>query len=169
MIKRLAGYGIVMRTGAVLSLVLLGALAACSNSQKPSAFTGTDPCTLLASGDAGQLNGTPARSGRTCDFRFESLTVRLTLLEAAFADESRGLLSGGGHGGVIAGGEGESNNRPLTRRCSEASGEVTCEAVLEVRERQLVRFEVVQRGTDPNAVGQVVEGLAAKAFERLPK
>jgi hypothetical protein len=153
----------------VLSLVLLSALAACSNSQKPSGFTGTDPCTLLASGDAGQLKGAPARSGRTCDFAFESLTARLTLLEAAFADESQGLLSNGGHGGVIAGGEGESNNRPLTRRCSDASGEVTCEAVLEVRERQLIRLEVVQRGTDPNTTGQVVQDLAADAFSRLPK
>jgi hypothetical protein len=150
--------------------VLLLALTACSATQPPAPkFGDTDPCSLLRSGDAGQLNGSPTRADRACDYRFDSLTVRLTLLEAAFADESRGLLSDGGYGGVIAGGEGESNNRPLTRRCSEASGEVTCDAVLEVRDRQLVRFRVVQRGTDPNAVGQVVQGLAAKAFERLPK
>lgn len=149
-------------------LPLLVTLAACSSTGGEPAFAEVDPCSLLRSGDAGGLNGTPARSDRVCDYRFDSLTVELTLLEAAFADESQGLLSGGGYGGVIAGGEGESNNRPLTRRCAESSGEVRCDAVLEVRERQLVRFEVVQRGTDPNAVGQVVQGLAAKAFERLP-
>ncbi|MDX3656822.1 hypothetical protein PV646_05835 [Streptomyces sp. ID05-26A] len=149
--------------------VLLLALTACSATDGKPAFADVDPCSLLQSGDAGGLSGTPARSGKACDFDFDSLTVKLTLAEAAFADESQKLLSDGGYGGVIAGGEGESNNRPLTRRCSEASGEVTCEAVLEVRERQLVRLEVAQRGTDPNAVGQVVQGLAAKAFERLPK
>lgn len=149
--------------------VLLLALTACSPTGGGPAFADVDPCSLLRSGDAGGLSGTPARSGKACDFTFDSLTAKLTLVEAAFDDESRKLLSDGGYGGAIAGGEGESNNRPLTTRCTDSSGVVTCDAVLEVRDRQLVRFQVVQRSTDRNAVGQVVQTLAAKAFERLPK
>lgn len=149
--------------------VLLLALTACSTGPSAPDFADVDPCSLLKDGDAGGLSGTPAKSGRACDFEFDSLTAKLTLLDAAYADESQKLLSNGGHGGVIAGGEGESNNRPLTSKCADASGEVTCDAVLEVRDRQLVGLKVVQRSNDPNEVGQVVQGLAAKAFERLPK
>ncbi|GLY52801.1 hypothetical protein [Lentzea sp. NBRC 102530] len=152
-----------------LAPVLLLALAACSTGPSAPEFRTVDPCTVLADGDAGSLDGTPARSGQTCDFTFDSLTAKLTLVEAAFADESGGLLKDGGYGSAIAGGPGESNNRPLTTRCKDSSGVVTCDAVLEVRERQLVRFQVVQRSTDRNAVGHVVQGLAVRAFERLPK
>ena len=97
--------------------VLLLALTACSTGQSPAPkFEGTDPCTLLASGDAGQLSGSPTRTDRSCDFPFESLTVRLTLLSAKFSDESQKLLSDGGYGGVIDGGQaGESDDRPLTK------------------------------------------------------
>lgn len=151
------------------TLPLLVALAACSAPEEP-AFTAVDPCTLLTSGDAGQLNGTPARTDRSCDFSFDSLTVRLTLLSAKFADESQKLLSDGGYGGVIDGGrEGESDDRPLTSKCADSSGEVTCDAVTEVRDGQLIRLKVVQRSHDPNVVGQVTQGLAAKAMDRLPK
>ncbi|MET9231963.1 hypothetical protein [Lentzea sp. NPDC003310] len=149
--------------------VLLLALAACSTGPSAPAFGTVDPCSLLADGDAGSLSGTPARSGQTCDFTFDSLTAKLTLREAVYEDEAQKLLSSGGYGGAIAGGEGESNNRPLTTRCTDSAGVVTCDTVLEVRARQLVAFQVVQRSTDPNTVGQVVQGLAAKAFERLPK
>ncbi|WP_394615626.1 hypothetical protein JNUCC0626_38750 [Lentzea sp. JNUCC 0626] len=146
--------------------VLLLVLAACSTAPT---FADADPCALLKDGDAGALKGTPAKSGQSCDFQFDSLTAKLTLVEAAYADESGPLLSDGGFGRVIAGGEAESNNRPLTTRCKDSAGVVTCDAVLEVRERQLVRFQVVQRDDDRNAVGQVLQGLAAKVFERLPK
>ncbi|MGI5504779.1 hypothetical protein [Lentzea sp. CA-135723] len=149
--------------------VLLLALTACSTGPSGPAFTTVDPCSLLEDGDAGSLTGTPARSGQTCDFQFDSLTAKLTLVEGAFADESGKLLSDGGFGGAIAGGEGESNNRPLSTRCKDSAGVVTCDAVLEVRDKQLVRFQVVKRDKDRNAVGQVVQGFAAKAFERLPK
>ncbi|WP_439661596.1 hypothetical protein ACSHWB_08845 [Lentzea sp. HUAS TT2] len=151
------------------TLPLLVALAACSAPEEP-AFTKADPCTLLASGDAGQMNGSPTRTDRSCDYPFDSLTVRLTLLSAKYADESQKLLSDGGYGGVVDGGQpGESDDRPLTSRCTDASGEVTCDAVLEVRDGQLVGLKVLQRSHDLNAVGQVTQGLAAKALERLPK
>ncbi|GGM83605.1 hypothetical protein GCM10011609_19470 [Lentzea pudingi] len=148
-------------------LLALTACAACTTSAPK--FVDADPCSLLRSGDVGELKGTPARSGQACDFTFDSLTAELTLREAAFADESQKLLADGGYGGAIAGGEGESNNRPLTTRCTDSSGVVTCDAVLEVRDRQLVGIQVVQRSTDRNVVGQVMQTLAAKAFERLPK
>ncbi|MFD4674853.1 hypothetical protein ACFWNN_34370 [Lentzea sp. NPDC058450] len=149
--------------------VLLLALAACSTGPSTPKFADADPCALLKDGDAGGLTGTPAKSGQACDFTFDSLTAKLTLVEAAYADESGKLLSDGGYGGVVAGGPGESNNRPLSTRCKDSAGVVTCDAVLEVRERQLVTFQVVQRGKDRNEVGHAVQALAAKAFERLPK
>ncbi|MCX2950530.1 hypothetical protein [Lentzea sp. NEAU-D7] len=143
--------------------VLLLALTACSTAQ-PTApkFEDTDPCSLLRTGDAGQMNGSPTRTERTCDYPFGSLTVRLTLLSAKYADESQKLLSDGGYGGVIG-------DRPLTRKCAVSSGEVTCDAVVEVREGQLIGLKVLQRSHDLNVVGQVTQGLAAKAVERLPK
>jgi hypothetical protein len=145
-----------------LLVLLLAALTACTSAQ-PAApkFEDTDPCTLLASGDAGQLAGTPAKDGRSCDFKFDSVTVRLTLQTGKFADASAALLSDGGYGAVV-------NDHPMTRRCKDASGEVTCDAVVEVRDGQLIGLKVVQRSHDPNAVGQVSQGLAAKALERLP-
>ncbi|HEX7305545.1 hypothetical protein [Lentzea sp.] len=146
---------------------LLVVLAACSAPDSGKSFVATDPCSVLKDGDAGALKGTPARSGQACDFEFDGLTAKLTLREAAFADESKELLADGGSGGVIAGGVGDSNNRPVTTRCKDSAGEVTCDAVLEVRERQLVNLQVVQRSNDRNMVGQVVQGLAAKAYERL--
>lgn len=51
----------------------------------------------------------------------------------------------------------------------DASGEVTCDAVVEVRDGQLIGLKVLQRSHDLNVVGQVTQGLAAKAMERLPK
>ncbi|MFD5829437.1 hypothetical protein [Lentzea sp. NPDC060358] len=146
---------------------LLVVLAACSAPDAGKSITSADPCSVLEDGDAGTLEGTPARSGQTCDYAFDGLTAKLTLREGVFADESQKLLAEGGSGGVIAGGVGDSNNRPVTTRCADSSGEVTCDAVLEVRERQLVTFQVVQRSNDRNMVGQVVQGLAAKAYERL--
>ncbi|MFJ5990977.1 hypothetical protein [Lentzea sp. NPDC092896] len=151
--------------------VLLLALTACSTGQ-PSGpkFEDADPCALLASGDAGQLSGSPTRTDRSCDFPFDSLTVRLTLLSAKYADESQKLLSDGGYGGVIDGGQvGESDDRPVTSKCVDSSGEVTCDAVVEVRDGQLIGLKVLQRSHDLNVVGQVTQGLAAKAFGRLPK
>lgn len=144
--------------------VLLLALTACSTPQQPSApkFEDTDPCSLLRSGDAGSLNGTPTKTERACDYPFQSLTVRLTLLTAKYADESQKLLSDGGYGGVV-------EDRPLARKCAESSDEVTCDAVVEVREGQLIGLKVLQRSHDLNVVGQVTQGLAAKAIERLPK
>ncbi|SDJ82313.1 hypothetical protein SAMN04488074_103305 [Lentzea albidocapillata subsp. violacea] len=146
------------------TLPLLVALAACSAPEEPKApaFAEVDPCSLLASGDAGQMNGSPTRSERACDYPFDSLTVRLTLLTAKYADESQKLLADGGYGGVI-------DDRPLTRRCVDSSGEVTCDAVVEVRDGQLIGLKVLQRNHDLNLVGQVTQGLAATALERLPK
>jgi hypothetical protein len=143
--------------------VLLLALTACSTAQ-PSApkFEDTDPCSLLASGDAGQMNGSPTRTDRSCDFPFDSVTVRLTLLNAKYDDESQKLLSDGGYGGVVG-------DRPLTRKCVDSSSEVTCDAVLEVKDGQVIGLKVLQRNHDLNLVGQVTQGLAAKALERLPK
>lgn len=144
-----------------LGLVALVALTACT-AEKPPQFTDTDVCTLLQSGDAGNLKGTPSQSSRACDFTFDSLTVRLTLRTEKFADASQPLQSDGGYGAVI-------NDRPMTRRCTDASGVVTCDAVVEVRDGQLIGLKVVQRSHDANAVGQVTQGLAAKALDRLPK
>jgi hypothetical protein len=146
-----------------LSALALLALTACT-AQQPAApkFEDTDACALLQSGDAGQLKGTPAKAGRACDYTFDSLTVKLTLLTEKYADASAPLQSDGGYGAVV-------NDHPMTRRCTDASGEVTCDAVVEARDSQLVGLKVVQRSHDANAVGQVTQGLAAKALERLPK
>ena len=147
----------------LIPLLLAGALAACT-AEQPAApkFEDTDPCTLLQSGDEGSLKGTPVRSGRTCDFTFDALTVRLTLLTSKFEDASKPLQSDGGYGAVV-------EDRPMTRRCKDASGEVTCDAVVEVRDGQVLGLKVVQRSRDENAVGQVAQGLALKALGRVPK
>ncbi|MBM7859394.1 hypothetical protein [Lentzea nigeriaca] len=140
---------------------LLVALAACTAEQPaPPKFEDTDPCTLLASGDAGSLTGT-SKGTRACDFTFDSLTVRLVLRTEKFADASQKLLSGGGYGAVV-------NDHPMTRRCTDASGTVTCEGLVEARDGQLIELTVVQRSNDSNMVGQTTQGLAAKALERLP-
>ncbi|RAS69089.1 hypothetical protein C8D87_1021167 [Lentzea atacamensis] len=145
-----------------LGLVALVALTACTAEQPaPPKFEDTDPCTLLASGDAGNLKGA-AKGERACDFTFDSLTVRLTLRTEKFADASHPLLSDGGYGAVV-------NDHPMTRRCTDESGTVTCEGVVEARDGQLIGLKVVQRSHDLNVVGQVTQGLAAKALERLPK
>lgn len=144
------------------ALVLLLALTACTTQQPaPPKFENVDPCSLLQSGDAGSLSGTPAKGGRACDFTFDSLTVKLMLRTEKFADASQRLLSDGGYGAVV-------NDHPMTRRCVDASGAVTCDAVVEARDGQLIGLTVVQRSHDPNAVGQATQGLAAKALERLP-
>lgn len=140
--------------------VALVALAACGTEQPPK-FEDTDACVLLKSGDAGGLTST-TKGERACDFMFDSLTVRLTLRTEKFADASQPLLSDGGYGAVV-------NDHPMTRRCTDLSGTVTCEGIVEARDGQLIGLEVVQRSHDANAVGQVTQGLAAKALERLPK
>lgn len=144
-----------------LGLVALVALTACTAEQQPPQFTDTDVCTLLQSGDAGSLKDT-AKSSQACDFTFDSLTVRLTLRTEKFADAAQPLQSDGGYGAVV-------NDHPMTRRCTDASGVVTCDAIVEVRDGQVIGLKVVQRSHDANAVGQVTQGLAAKALERLPK
>jgi hypothetical protein len=147
----------------LISLLLLGTLAACTaEPPAPPKFEDTDACTLLASGDAGAMTGTPRKSDRACDYTFDELTVRLTLLTSSFADASAPLQSDGGYGAVV-------NDRPMTRRCTDASGEVTCDAVVEVRDEQVLGLKVVQRSRDANVVGQVTQGLALRALERLPK
>ncbi|SDF92852.1 hypothetical protein SAMN05216553_104222 [Lentzea fradiae] len=152
-----------MRCRPLVPLALLGALAACSSPEPPPppAYLDTDVCTLLQDGDAGRLSGSPTAAERACEFKFESVTVRLTLREGKFADASAPLLADGGYGAVI-------EERPMTRRCESSSGEVTCEAVVEVSDGKLIELRVVQRGQDPNHVGQVAQGLAGKALERLP-
>jgi len=72
------------------------------------------------------------------------------------------LQSDGGYGAVV-------NDHRMTRRCTDASGTVTCDSVVEARDSQLIGLKVVQRSHDANVVGQVLQGLAAKALERLPK
>lgn len=143
-------------------ILLLGVLTACTAAPPPAPeFGSLDPCALLASGDAGNLKST-ARADRACDFTFDSLTVRLTLVTSSFEDAAKPLQDDGGYGAVI-------NDRSMVRRCKDASGEVTCDAVVEVRDGQVLGLKVVQRSHDQNVVGQVTQGLAAKALERLPK
>jgi hypothetical protein len=149
-----------MRTE-VLVLCVAALATACTAEPAPPKFEDTDACTLLKSGDAGDLSGT-AKSPRACDFTFGSLTVRLTLRPEKFADASQPLQSDGGYGAVV-------NDHPMTRRCTDASGVVTCDAVVEVRDGQVIGLKVVQRSSDVNAVGQVTQGLASKALERLPR
>lgn len=139
-------------------LPLLLALTACSSTPAPPKFVDTDPCTLLKDGDAGQLTGTPAKGERECTFAFGETTVTVTLLAAKFADESERLQAAGGYGAVV-------EDRPMTRRCADA----TCEAVLEVRDGDVLRLEVTKRGEDVNVLGQATQGLASKALGRLPK
>ena len=137
------------------------ALTACAAEQPvPPKFEDTDPCTLLASGDAGNLTAA-SKGKRACDFTFDSLTVRLVLRTEKFADASQKLLSNGGYGAVV-------NDHPMTRRCTGASGTVTCEGLVESRDGQLIGLTVVQRSNDSNMVGQTTQGLAAKALGRLP-
>jgi hypothetical protein len=140
------------------------ALAACTSSPEqpaPPKFEDTDPCSLLRSGDAGTLSGTPVKGERACDFTFDSLKVRVTLRTEKYADAAQRLLSDGGYGAVI-------ENHPMTRRCTDASGTVTCDGVVEVRDGRLIGLTVVQRSPDVNIVGQTTQGLAARALERLP-
>ncbi|MET8760837.1 hypothetical protein [Lentzea sp. NPDC004782] len=141
----------------------LVALTACAAEQPaPPTFENADVCALLHSGDAGNLSGTPAKGERACDFTFDALTVRVTLRPEKFADASQPLQSDGGYGAVV-------DDHPMTRRCTDASGVVTCDAVVEVRDGQVIGLKVVQRSPDVNAVGQVTQGLASKALERLPR
>ncbi|MFS8096436.1 hypothetical protein LFM09_04785 [Lentzea alba] len=143
-------------------ILLLGVLTACTAAPPPAPkFADLDACVLLASGDAGSLKST-AKADRACDYTFDSLTVRLTLVTSSYNDAAKPLQDDGGYGAVI-------NDRAMTRRCTDASGEVTCDAVVEVRDGQVLGLKVVQRSHDPNVVGQVTQGLAAKALERLPR
>ncbi|ANZ37905.1 hypothetical protein BBK82_19425 [Lentzea guizhouensis] len=139
----------------VLALVLL--LSACSGEPAPPKFVDTDPCTLLQSGDAGPLDST-ARAGRECTYAFGSTTVTLELREGQFDDESARLQAGGGYGAVV-------EDRPMTRRCASSA----CEAVVQVREGELLGLTVTKQGEDDNVLGQTTQGLALKALERLPK
>ncbi|KJK49003.1 hypothetical protein UK23_15380 [Lentzea aerocolonigenes] len=143
-----------------LGVLALALLAACTAEKQPPKFSDTDACTLLQTGDAGNLSGTPAKGSQACDYTFDSLTVRLSLRTEKYADAA-GSLGSDAYGAVV-------ETHPMTRRCADASGTVTCDAVVEVRDGQLIGLKVVQRNPDPNVVGQVTQGLAAKALERLP-
>ncbi|KOV81962.1 hypothetical protein [Nocardia sp. NRRL S-836] len=139
----------------VLALVLL--LSACGGDPAPPKFTDTDPCTLLRGGDAGELTST-AKGERECTFAFGSTTVTLKLLEAKFEQESARLQTGGGYGAVV-------EDRPMTRRCASSA----CEAVVQVREGELLGLSVTKQGEDDNVLGQTTQGLALKALQRLPR
>ncbi len=132
---------------------LLAALAACSAEQPASPkFIDTDPCTLLQSGDAGTLSGTPAKTERACTFTFSEATVTVTLLAAKFEQDSEPLLANGGYGAVV-------EDRPMTRRCADS----TCEAVVDVRDGDVLGLKVVKAGEDVNVLGQTTQGLGLKA------
>ncbi len=139
----------------VLALVLL--LTACGGEPATPKFTDTDPCTLLRSGDAGELTST-ARGQRECTFAFGSTTVTLKLQEAEFDAESARLQANGGYGAVV-------EDRPMTRRCASSA----CEAVVQVREGELLGLAVTKQGEDDNVLGQTTQGLALKALERVPR
>ncbi|MDT7787819.1 MAG: hypothetical protein QOF58_6238 [Pseudonocardiales bacterium] len=142
-------------------LALVAVLAACAAEKQPPKFEDADVCALLHSGDAGNLAGPPSKGSQACDFTFDSLTVSLSLRTEKYADAAARLGSDA-YGAVV-------ETHPMTRRCADSSGTVTCDAVVEVRDGQLIGLKVVQRNPDPNMVGQVTQGLAAKALERLPK
>jgi len=90
--------------------------------------------------------------------QFSDTTVTVTLLESTFEQESEPLLTDGGYGAVV-------EDRPMTRRCADS----TCDAVVNVRDGDLLGLKVVKAGEDVNVLGQTTQGLALKALERLPK
>ena len=61
------------------------------------------------------------------------------------------------------------NDRPRIAGRGSAVFLHVAEVVERHRDGQLVGLTVVQRSHDANVVGQVTQGLAAKALERLPK
>ncbi|WP_089914481.1 hypothetical protein [Lentzea albida] len=159
----------IRRLGAAAILGLLG-LGACSAEQprpEPPGFETADACSLLRGDEVFEVDDRSARSAigstvRDCDWTSSRTQVELDLVLKPFAEESERLMVNGGYGAVI-------NDRPMTRRCADASGLVTCEGVVEVRDGQLIEIEVVRRHPDPDAIGQLTQELTLKALERLPK
>ena len=85
----------------------------------------------------------------------------MELLLKPFSEESERLLTTGGHGAVV-------NDRPMTRKCADASGLVTCQGVVEVRNGRLITIRVVRRD-DVDVIGRLTQELTLKAVERLPR
>ncbi|MEV6242381.1 hypothetical protein [Lentzea sp. NPDC051838] len=139
--------------------VAVVALASCSSPAPQPQPQPTDVCALLRSGDAGNLTGA-SKDAQSCDYTFDTLTVRLSLRAEKYADAAI-ALGPDAYGAVV-------ETHPMTRRCADASGIVTCDSVVEVRDGQLIGLKVVQRNHDVNLVGQTTQGLAARALERLP-
>lgn len=142
-----------------LGVSSLLAIAACSPAPPPTPkFIDTDACTLLRSGDAGELTGTPAKGEQSCTFDFGELTVTLTLVASKYEQAAEPLLANGGYGAVV-------EDRPMTRRCAKS----TCEAVVDVRDGEVLGLKVTKESEDINVLGQTTQGLALKALERLPQ
>ncbi|MET9631713.1 hypothetical protein ABZX92_30040 [Lentzea sp. NPDC006480] len=145
-------------------LALVAALAACSTPPPaPPKFSDTDPCSLLQARDFD-----PEPTGSTlwmpdgsCQLTYGATSVTVKLRTEKYADAAASL-GPDAYGAVV-------ETHPMTRRCADAAGTVTCDGVVEVQDGQLIGLKVVQRNPDPNVVGQVTQGLAAKALERLPK
>ncbi|MDX8033531.1 hypothetical protein SK803_25205 [Lentzea sp. BCCO 10_0856] len=150
--------------------VLLLALTACATTPpapEPPKFENTDACTLLRGDEVFEAEDrstqtTIGKTKRDCAWTSSATQVDVNLLLKPFAEESDRLMTNGGYGAVIG-------DRPMTRRCADASGLVTCEGVVEVREGQLITIKVVRRHHDLNFIGQLTQELALKALERLPK
>ncbi len=148
---------------------LLG-LGACTTEQpapEPPKFENTDACTLLRGEEVFEVDDRSAsttigKTKRDCTWASSRTEVVVNLLLKPFAEESDRLITNGGYGAVIG-------DRPMTRTCKDASGLVTCEGVVEVRDGQLITIKVVRRHDDPNVIGQLTQELALKAMERLPK
>lgn len=161
-------HAVITRLGAVAFFGLLG-LGACTAEPppEPPKFEDTDACTLLRGEEVFEADDRSAQStiGTTknnCSWTSSGTEVDVDLVRKPFAQESERLMTNGGYGAVI-------NDRPMTRRCADASGLVTCEGVVEVRDGQLITIKVIRRHPDLNAIGQLTQELALKALERLPK
>lgn len=160
-------FAVITRLGAaaVFGLLGLGACTAEPPAPEPPKFTDTDPCTLLRPAeivdDPREGSDTGTADG-SCRWNYGGTTVVVKLLAKPFSEESERLTADGGYGAVVG-------DRPMTRKCADAAGTVTCEAVVEVRDSQLLWLTVARKHTDPNAIGQLTQGLALKALERLPK
>lgn len=145
------------------ALALVAALAACTAEKQPPKFSDTDPCGLVKSGDfdPGPTGTTLWLPDGSCQLTYGGTSVTVKLLTEKYADAAT-ALGPEAYGAVV-------ETHQMTRRCTDASGTVTCDAVVEVEDGQLIGLKVVQRSKDPNFVGQTTQGLAKKALERLPK